>query len=34
MAFYHLPENLVTNMEKKLKNTATKTGADAAKNWF
>ena len=31
MAFCHLPENLVINMEKKLIDTATKTGIDAAK---
>ena len=31
MAFCHLPENLVINMEKKLMATATKTGLDAEK---
>ena len=31
MAFCHLPENLVINMEKKLIDTATKIGVDAAK---
>ena len=30
MAFCHLPENLVINMVKKLMDTATKTGIDAA----
>ena len=31
MTLYHLQENLVINMEKKLMDTATKTGIDAAK---
>ena len=31
MAFCHLLENLKINMEKKLMDTATKTGIDAAK---
>ena len=31
MAFYHLQENLVINMVKKLMDIATKTGIDAAK---
>ena len=31
MAFCHLKENLEINMEKKTKDTATKTGLDAAK---
>ena len=29
IAFYHLQENLLINMGKKLKDTATKTGIDA-----
>ena len=32
MVFCHLQENLVINMVKKLMDTATKTGIDAAKN--
>ena len=32
MVFCHLRENLVINMVKKLMDTATKTGIDAAKN--
>ena len=32
MIFCHLQENLVINMVKKLMDTATKTGIDAAKN--
>ena len=31
MVFYHFQENLVTNMVKKLMDTVTKTGIDAAK---
>ena len=31
MAFCHLPEHLVINMEKKLMDTATETGVDYAK---
>ena len=31
MTLYHLQENLVINMEKKIMDTATKTGIDAAK---
>ena len=31
MVFYHLQENLVTNMVKKLMDTVNKTGIDAAK---